>query len=137
MSIDFIATRIALLQDIICSGLDDSLQPYIPNFEEANITGAQLLTLNYEDLENLGVIAIGHQVLILDAAELLKQMVNVLSLWPVLNRFPWYSQFLFHSAKWLLLLKENSHRVQLIGEKVPWFHLSVLLRQRNGKAPSY
>lgn len=55
-------------------GLDDGLQHYIPNLEEAKVTGAQLLSLNYEDLENLGVSAIGHQVLILDAAELLKQL---------------------------------------------------------------
>nr|XP_039262503.1 uncharacterized protein LOC120338655 isoform X1 [Styela clava] len=55
-------------------GLDEDLQCYVPNLEEAAITGAQLLALHYEDLNNLGIIPIGHQELVLEATELLKQL---------------------------------------------------------------
>lgn len=57
-------------------GLDDALQVYIPHLLEAEISGAQLLALDYDDLDNLGVVSIGHQELILEGTDLLKQLVS-------------------------------------------------------------
>nr|XP_033792292.1 connector enhancer of kinase suppressor of ras 3 isoform X1 [Geotrypetes seraphini] len=52
-------------------GLDDSLQQYIPNFEREKINGEQLLKISNQDLEELGIIRIGHQELVLEAVDLL------------------------------------------------------------------
>uniref|UniRef100_A0A8C9QTL2 Connector enhancer of kinase suppressor of ras 3-like n=1 Tax=Scleropages formosus TaxID=113540 RepID=A0A8C9QTL2_SCLFO len=53
------------------SGLDDSLQQYVQNFEREKINGEQLLKISHQDLEELGVTRIGHQELILEAVDLL------------------------------------------------------------------
>uniref|UniRef100_A0A087XE03 Connector enhancer of kinase suppressor of ras 3 n=1 Tax=Poecilia formosa TaxID=48698 RepID=A0A087XE03_POEFO len=53
------------------TGLDDSLQQYISNFEREKISGEQLLKITHQDLEELGVARIGHQELVLEAVDLL------------------------------------------------------------------
>ncbi|XP_064187825.1 connector enhancer of kinase suppressor of ras 3-like isoform X2 [Anguilla rostrata] len=52
-------------------GLDDSLQQYVQNFEREKIDGEQLLKISHQDLEELGVVKIGHQELVLEAVDLL------------------------------------------------------------------
>ncbi|XP_072363826.1 connector enhancer of kinase suppressor of ras 3 isoform X2 [Scyliorhinus torazame] len=52
-------------------GLDDYLQCYVHNFEREKINGEQLLQITHQDLEELGVIRIGHQELIVEAVDLL------------------------------------------------------------------
>ncbi|XP_016097500.1 connector enhancer of kinase suppressor of ras 3 [Sinocyclocheilus grahami] len=52
-------------------GLDDSLQPYVHNFEREKINGEQLLKISHQDLEELGIVRIGHQELVLEAVDLL------------------------------------------------------------------
>ncbi|XP_060687547.1 connector enhancer of kinase suppressor of ras 3 isoform X1 [Hemiscyllium ocellatum] len=52
-------------------GLDDCLQCYACQFEREKISGEQLLQITHQDLEELGVIRIGHQELILEAVDLL------------------------------------------------------------------
>ncbi|XP_047677393.1 connector enhancer of kinase suppressor of ras 3-like isoform X2 [Tachysurus fulvidraco] len=52
-------------------GLDDSLQQYVANFEREKISGEQLLKISHQDLEELGLVRIGHQELILEAVDLL------------------------------------------------------------------
>ncbi|XP_067900916.1 connector enhancer of kinase suppressor of ras 3 isoform X1 [Heterodontus francisci] len=52
-------------------GLDDYLQCYVHNFEREKINGEQLLQISHQDLEELGIIRIGHQELILEAVDLL------------------------------------------------------------------
>ncbi|XP_023698282.2 connector enhancer of kinase suppressor of ras 1 isoform X2 [Paramormyrops kingsleyae] len=56
--------------DRVCEwlkGLEASLQQY--PFQEWQLSGQELLTLSYRELEQLGVKRIGHQELILDAVE--------------------------------------------------------------------
>uniref|UniRef100_A0A8C6WHX9 Connector enhancer of kinase suppressor of ras 3 n=1 Tax=Neogobius melanostomus TaxID=47308 RepID=A0A8C6WHX9_9GOBI len=55
----------------VCTGLDDSLQQYVNNFEREKISGEQLLKITHQDLEELGVARIGHQELVLEAVDLL------------------------------------------------------------------
>ncbi|XP_060097063.1 connector enhancer of kinase suppressor of ras 3 [Heteronotia binoei] len=52
-------------------GLDDCLQQYIQKFEQEKISGAQLLQISHQDLEELGITRIGHQELVLEAVDLL------------------------------------------------------------------
>ncbi|XP_061089588.1 connector enhancer of kinase suppressor of ras 3-like [Conger conger] len=52
-------------------GLDDSLQQYVQNIEREKIDGEQLLKISHQDLEELGVVKIGHQELVLEAVDLL------------------------------------------------------------------
>lgn len=55
-------------------GLDDGIVPYAHFFLNNNIDGRRLLTLVAEDLVNLNVNKIGHQELILEAVDLLRQL---------------------------------------------------------------
>ncbi|XP_026085081.1 connector enhancer of kinase suppressor of ras 3-like isoform X3 [Carassius auratus] len=52
-------------------GLDDSLKQYVHNFEREKINGEQLLKISHQDLEELGIVRIGHQELVLEAVDLL------------------------------------------------------------------
>ncbi|XP_043919290.1 connector enhancer of kinase suppressor of ras 3 [Protopterus annectens] len=52
-------------------GLDESLQQYVRSFEREKINGEHLLQISHQDLEELGVVRIGHQELILEAVDLL------------------------------------------------------------------
>ncbi|KTF96632.1 hypothetical protein cypCar_00030862 [Cyprinus carpio] len=54
-----------------CLGLDDSLQQYVHNFDREKINGEQLLKISHQDLEELGIVRIGHQELVLEAVDLL------------------------------------------------------------------
>lgn len=61
---------------LCCPGLDDSLQPYVSNFEREKISGEQLLKITHQDLEELGLARIGHQELVLEAVDLLCALVS-------------------------------------------------------------
>lgn len=52
--------------------MDSTVLPYIHSFLNHDINGQQLLNLQSDDLERLGVIKIGHQEIILEAVEYLR-----------------------------------------------------------------
>uniref|UniRef100_A0A3Q0SB44 Cnksr family member 3 n=1 Tax=Amphilophus citrinellus TaxID=61819 RepID=A0A3Q0SB44_AMPCI len=51
--------------------LDDSLQKYIPSFQQLQVDGEKLLRMSHQELLPLGVARVGHQELILEAVDLL------------------------------------------------------------------
>ncbi|XP_018336617.1 uncharacterized protein LOC108745062 isoform X2 [Agrilus planipennis] len=53
-------------------GLDSSVAPYIKSFLNNEVKGHQLLSLRSDDLEHLGVLTLGHQEIILEAVEHLR-----------------------------------------------------------------
>ncbi|XP_050474912.1 uncharacterized protein LOC126865973 isoform X2 [Bombus huntii] len=53
-------------------GLDNSVLPYVHSFTNHGVNGQQLLSLRPEDLEHLGVLKLGHQEIILEAVEYLR-----------------------------------------------------------------
>lgn len=53
-------------------GLDNSVLPYVHSFMNHSVNGQQLLSLRSEDLEHLGVLKLGHQEIILEAVEYLR-----------------------------------------------------------------
>lgn len=53
-------------------GLDNSVLPYVHSFTNHAVNGQQLLSLRPEDLEHLGVLKLGHQEIILEAVEYLR-----------------------------------------------------------------
>lgn len=59
------------------SGLDDSLQQYIPSFQRQQVDGDKLLKMSHQDLRSLGVLRLGHQELLLEACDLLCALVSV------------------------------------------------------------
>ncbi|KAJ6215970.1 hypothetical protein RDWZM_010470 [Blomia tropicalis] len=54
--------------------LDDSVLPYVQFFVNKNVNGCQLLLLTANDLIDLNIHKTGHQEVILEAVELLKQL---------------------------------------------------------------
>ncbi|RLU18195.1 hypothetical protein DMN91_010438 [Ooceraea biroi] len=61
--------------DQVCEwlkGLDNSILPYVHSFMNHSVNGQQLLSLRPEDLEHLGVLKLGHQEIILEAVEYLR-----------------------------------------------------------------
>lgn len=56
------------------SGLDDCILPYVQFFLNNHINGCRLLLLSYDDLNSLNVTKIGHQEIVLEAVDLLKQL---------------------------------------------------------------
>ncbi|XP_047244370.1 connector enhancer of kinase suppressor of ras 3 isoform X3 [Girardinichthys multiradiatus] len=52
-------------------GLDDSLQQYIPSFQQQQVDGEKLLRMTHQELLSLGVVRVGHQELVLEAVDLL------------------------------------------------------------------
>ncbi|XP_022834736.1 connector enhancer of kinase suppressor of ras 3-like [Spodoptera litura] len=54
------------------SGLGPTVARYVPALRERGLDGAKLLTLRCDDLEYLGVHVIGHQELLLEAVEHLR-----------------------------------------------------------------
>ncbi|KAF7383643.1 hypothetical protein HZH66_012993 [Vespula vulgaris] len=61
--------------DQVCEwlkGLDTSVLPYVHSFMNHFVNGQQLLSLRPEDLEHLGVLKLGHQEIILEAVEYLR-----------------------------------------------------------------
>ncbi len=57
-------------------GLDDVIYPYAHFFVSNNVTGQALLSLTVDDLYKLQVEKLGHQEIILEALELLKNLVS-------------------------------------------------------------
>ncbi|XP_026293448.2 uncharacterized protein LOC113217672 isoform X2 [Frankliniella occidentalis] len=53
-------------------GLDNSIAPYLPLFLANHFNGQLLLNVRSEDLDNLGIKRLGHQELILEAVEHLR-----------------------------------------------------------------
>lgn len=60
----------------IFSGLEDVLQQYVPNFESRGVTGKELLILDYDEMEQLGITKLGHQELMFEAIEHLNKLVG-------------------------------------------------------------
>ena len=58
------------------SGLDDCILPYAHFFLNNNVVGQGLLNLTVDDLYKLHVEKLGHQEIILEALELLKNLVR-------------------------------------------------------------
>ncbi|XP_012062412.1 PREDICTED: uncharacterized protein LOC105625698 [Atta cephalotes] len=61
--------------DQVCEwlkGLDNTIHPYIHSFLNHDVNGQQLLNIQSQDLERLGVIKLGHQEIILNAVEYLR-----------------------------------------------------------------
>lgn len=58
------------------SGLDDSLQQYIPSFQRQQVDGEKLLRMSHQELASLGVMRVGHQELVLEAVDLLCALVS-------------------------------------------------------------
>ncbi|XP_076284029.1 connector enhancer of ksr isoform X1 [Lasioglossum baleicum] len=61
--------------DQVCEwlkGLENSVLPYVHSFTNHGVSGQQLLSLRPEDLEHLGVLKLGHQEIILEAVEYLR-----------------------------------------------------------------
>ena len=56
--------------------MDDVLSTYVAAFEEAEITGRQLLCMSYRELEVLNITKLAHQELILEAISLLSELVS-------------------------------------------------------------
>ena len=59
---------------IFCTGLDDSIYPYAHSFLNNNVTGRGLLNITVDDLYKLQVEKVGHQEIILEALEHLKNL---------------------------------------------------------------
>lgn len=59
------------------SGLDDSLQQYLPFFQLQQINGEKLLRMSHQELLSLGVDRVGHQELVLEAVDLLCSLVSL------------------------------------------------------------
>lgn len=60
------------------SGLDDSLQQYIPCLQLQQVDGEKLLRMSHQELLSLGVSRVGHQELVLEAVDLLCALVSSL-----------------------------------------------------------
>lgn len=61
---------------VSCStGLDNVILPYAKSFLNNGVNGYQLLNLRADDLEHLGVVTLGHQEIILEAVEHLRNLV--------------------------------------------------------------
>lgn len=67
---------ISKLHSPFVSGLDDCILPYAHFFLNNNVTGGGLLNLTVDDLYKLHVEKVGHQEIILEALELLKNLVR-------------------------------------------------------------
>lgn len=52
-------------------GLDDSVQQYIPSFQQQQVDGEKLLRMSHQELLSLGIARVGHQELVLEAVDLL------------------------------------------------------------------
>lgn len=60
----------------IFSGLDAVILPYIHSFVNNEVDGQQLLSLRPDDLEHRGITKVGHQEIILEAVEHLRNFVR-------------------------------------------------------------
>lgn len=57
-------------------GLDSVILPYIKYFIDTDVNGQKLLDMQPNDLDKIGVQKIGHQELILEAVDLLRNFVS-------------------------------------------------------------
>jgi len=57
-------------------GLDCVILPYIKYFIDTDVNGQKLLDMQPNDLDKIGVQKIGHQELILEAVDLLRNFVS-------------------------------------------------------------
>nr|XP_027200047.1 connector enhancer of kinase suppressor of ras 3-like [Dermatophagoides pteronyssinus] len=83
-------------------GLDDSILPYVQFFVNNQINGCRLLLLSAQDLINLNINKIGHQEIILEAVELLRNLhYNITSetLQTIALRLACKSRALFNQLK--------------------------------------
>lgn len=82
-------------------GLDDSIYPYCHYFVNNNVTGQQLLNLTVSDLIKLHVEKLGHQEIILEGLEKLRNLVSIPLLPKVLcsNRSTSIPAFAFRHRK--------------------------------------
>lgn len=78
---------VVLLTHICPSGLDDSLQQYLPSFQQQQVDGEKLLRMSHQELLCLGVDRVGHQELVLEAVDLLCSLVSTCVV-SVFSRFP-------------------------------------------------
>lgn len=75
----------------IPSGLDDSLQQYIPSFQQQQVDGERLLRMTHQELLSLGVSRVGHQELVLEAVDLLCALVsNPFSVPVIVTIWAWF-----------------------------------------------
>ncbi|CAK1604641.1 unnamed protein product [Parnassius mnemosyne] len=58
------------------SGLGPTVASYVPALRQRGLNGSKLLTLRCDDLEYLGIHIIGHQELLLEAVEHLRNFVR-------------------------------------------------------------
>lgn len=58
------------------AGLDSAILPYLKLFLNNGVNGQQLLNVRSEDLDILGIRRLGHQELILEAVEHLRNFVS-------------------------------------------------------------
>lgn len=61
---------------VLIAGLTEVIQPFVHRFVEAGIDGARLLSLTHSDLANLGIEKLGQQEIVLEAIDLLIQLVS-------------------------------------------------------------
>lgn len=64
---------------VVCvgvAGLGPTVARYVPTLRERGLDGAKLLALRCDDLEYLGMNIIGHQELVLEAVEHLRNFVS-------------------------------------------------------------
>jgi hypothetical protein len=54
--------------------------PYIHSFVNNEVDGQQLLSLRPDDLEHRGITKVGHQEIILEAIEYLRNFVSIIKL---------------------------------------------------------
>lgn len=61
---------------LILAGLDESMKGYLYEFSKQEIGGRALLNIRPYELENLGMLRIGHQEIVLEAVENLRNFVR-------------------------------------------------------------
>lgn len=57
-------------------GVDNSIVPYLHWFSNNEVDGQQLLNLSPDELTHLGVLKLGHQEIILEAVQHLRNFVS-------------------------------------------------------------
>ena len=69
-----------MLQSLTGLDTDDAMIPYMHYFLNEGIDGRKLLLMTHADLEKLNVVKLGHQELILEAIDLLRNFVSIIKL---------------------------------------------------------
>lgn len=58
--------------------MDDAMIPYMHYFLNSGVDGKKLMLMTHADLEKLNVVKFGHQELILEAIDLLRNLVSLI-----------------------------------------------------------